>query len=59
MKQVTTKELLAKIDEVSATIRFLEELAKEHSLDVKSEKLYIACVAYKKALSDLLKTARS
>lgn len=59
MKQVTAQQIMAKIDEVSATIRLLEELAKEHSLNVKDEKLYIACVAYKKALQDLLKQARS
>ena len=51
--------LLASIQDVSGKARILEDIAKKHSIDLGADCAYIACVAYRDALNDVLAKIRS
>ena len=50
--------LMKKIQEEAALIRSLEDRSSKLSLDLSGDRAYIALVAYKKALEDVLKKLR-
>ena len=51
--------LMASIQDASSKVRVLEDVAKKHSIDLKADRAYIACVAYRDALNDVLLKIRS
>lgn len=51
--------LLSEIKDCSNKIRIIEDIAKKHSVDHSADRAYIACVAYRNALNDVLAKQRS
>lgn len=51
--------LLSAISESSSDIRSMEDLASKHSLDPSRDCVYIASMAYRDALNDVLNKIRS
>ena len=51
--------ILSSISESSSQIRSMEDLASKHSLDLSRDCVYIASMAYRDALNDVLSKIRS